>query len=148
MCALAKKKAMYKYIDISKYRFSGRGVLLNSIMDIHCCTAEGGADQNRMVVDVRGGLVKRFHFVDVINGWSLNGKIIETRVRIWSFWFAHCMYQSYLLLIVYRFLIHLTSSAAKSLCMKCFDAEKLHCRVQASIFRLFSLIKRWNVLNM
>ena len=67
MCALAKKKAMYKYIDISKHCFSGGGVLLNSIMDIHCCTAEGGADQNRMVVDVRGGAVKNFHFAEVIN---------------------------------------------------------------------------------
>ena len=43
--------------------------------------------------------------------------------------------------------IYLTSCAAKSLWMKCFDAEKLHSRVQASIFRLLGLIKRWNVLD-
>ena len=66
MCPFAKKKAMYKYIDISKYCFSGGGVLLNSIMDIHGCTEEGGADQNRMVVDVRGGVVKSFHIAEVI----------------------------------------------------------------------------------
>ena len=31
---------------------------------------------------------------------------------------------------------------AKSLCVRCFDAEKLYSRVQASIFRLLVLIKR------
>ena len=36
-------------------------------MDIHCCPAEGGADQNRMTVDVRGGAVEIFHFAEVIN---------------------------------------------------------------------------------
>ena len=45
---------------MSKYCFLGEGVLLNSIMDIHCSTAEGGADQNWMDVDVRGGAVKFF----------------------------------------------------------------------------------------
>ena len=45
---------------MSKYRFLGEGVLLNSIMDIHCSTAEGGTDQNWMAVDVRGGAVKFF----------------------------------------------------------------------------------------
>ena len=40
-------------MNISKYHFSGERVLLNSIMDIHCSTAEGGADQNRMAVHVR-----------------------------------------------------------------------------------------------
>ena len=35
------------------------------------------------------------------------------------------------------------SFAAKILCMKCFDAEKLHSKVQASIFRLFVLKKRY-----
>ena len=53
--------------NISKYHFSGEGVLLNSIMDIHYSTAEGGAEQNRMVVDVMGGAVKVFHFAEVIN---------------------------------------------------------------------------------
>ena len=41
--------------NISKYHFLGERVLLNSIMDIHYSTAEGGADQNRMAVHVRGG---------------------------------------------------------------------------------------------
>ena len=50
-----------------KYHFSGEGVLLNSIMDIHCSTTEGGADQNRMAVDVRGGAVKVLRFAEVIN---------------------------------------------------------------------------------
>ena len=93
--------------NISKYHFSGEGVLPNSVMDIHCSTAEGGADQNRIAVDVRGGAVKIFHFAEDINEWPLNGRIIETRVRIWSFWFAHYMYQSYLELIIHRFQIHL-----------------------------------------
>ena len=53
--------------NISKYHFSGEGVLLNSIMDIHYSTAEGGAEQNRMVVDVMGGAVKVFHFAEVTN---------------------------------------------------------------------------------
>ena len=56
---------------------------------------------------MRGRAVKNFHFVEVINEWPLNGKIIETRARIWSFWFAHFMYQSYLRLIIYRFQSHL-----------------------------------------
>ena len=29
--------------NISKYHFSGKGALLNSIMDIHCSSAERGA---------------------------------------------------------------------------------------------------------
>ena len=33
----------------------------------HYNTAEGGADQNRMVLDVREGAVKIFHFAEVIN---------------------------------------------------------------------------------
>ena len=53
--------------NISKYHFSGEGVLLNSIMVIHCSKAEGGADQNRMAVDERGRAVKNFHFAEVIN---------------------------------------------------------------------------------
>ena len=40
---------------------------MNSIMDIHCSTVEGRADQNRIAVDVRGGAVKTFHFEEVIN---------------------------------------------------------------------------------
>ena len=75
MQALAKKKAMYKYIDLTveayeeyfEISFSGEEVLLNSLSDIHCITAEGGADQNRMAVDVRGGAVRIFHFAEVIN---------------------------------------------------------------------------------
>ena len=43
--------------NILKYRFSSQRVLLNSIMDIHYSTAEGGADQNQMAVHVRGGVV-------------------------------------------------------------------------------------------
>ena len=44
---------MYKYIDLTveaydeyfEISFSGEGVLLNSVMDIHCNTVEGGVDQ-------------------------------------------------------------------------------------------------------
>ena len=68
--------------NISKYHFLGEGVLLNSILDIHYSTAEGGADQNWMAVDVKGGAVKNFHFAEVINELTLNGRNIETRVRI------------------------------------------------------------------
>ena len=42
--------------NTSKYHFSGEGVVLNSIMDIDCSMAKGGADQNRMAVDVRGAV--------------------------------------------------------------------------------------------
>ena len=134
--SFSKKKAMYKYIDlpykhttciprwgiflniflrnifklIEEYfeiPFSGEGLLLNLIMDIHCSAAEGGAGQNRMAVDMRGRVVKIFHFAEVINEWTLNGRIIETRVRISSFWFGHCMYRSYLRLIIYRFQTYL-----------------------------------------
>ena len=52
---------------LSKYHFSSEGVLLNSVMDIHCSTSEGGEDQNWMAVDVRGGAVKSFHFAEVIS---------------------------------------------------------------------------------
>ena len=51
--------------NISKYHFSGEGVLL--IMDIHYSTAEGGAEQNLIVLDVMGGAVKVFQFAEVIN---------------------------------------------------------------------------------
>ena len=134
--------------NIWKYHFSGERVLLNSITDIHYSTAEGGADQNWVVVHVKGGAV------------------------IWSFWFVHCMYQSCCRLIIYRFQIHLlllvyklysffflfwiqqyfkkytkkpvtkiyvTSYAGKTLCRKCFDKVKLHSRVPGSIFRIFVL---------
>ena len=50
-----------------KHYFSGGGVLLSSIMEINCSTAEEGADQNRTAVDLRGGSVKIFHFAEVIN---------------------------------------------------------------------------------
>ena len=53
--------------NISKHHFLDEGVLLNSIIDIHCSTAEGGAGQNWMVVDVRGRAVKIFHFAEVVN---------------------------------------------------------------------------------
>ena len=46
--------------NISKYHFSGKGVLLNSVMDIQCSTAEERANQNLMAVDVKGGTVKTF----------------------------------------------------------------------------------------
>ena len=52
--------AIEAYEEYFKTSFSGGGVLLNSIMDIHCSTAEGEADQNRMAVDVRGGAVNFF----------------------------------------------------------------------------------------
>ena len=42
--------------NTSKYHFSGEGVVLNSIMDIDYSMAKGGADQNRMAVDVRGAV--------------------------------------------------------------------------------------------
>ena len=58
---------LFKLIrNIWKHHFWGGGIHLNSIMDIHCSTAEGGADQNRMVVNVMGGAIKIFHFVEVI----------------------------------------------------------------------------------
>ena len=49
---------MYKYIDLTveayeeyfAISFSSEGVLLNSIMEIHCSTAKGVTDQNRMAV--------------------------------------------------------------------------------------------------
>ena len=53
--------------NISKHHFSGGIILLNSIMGTHFSTAERRAGQNRMVVDVREGAVKIFHFADVIN---------------------------------------------------------------------------------
>ena len=53
--------------NISKYHSSGGEVLLNSIMDIHCSAAEGGTDQNRMALNVKGGVVKIFLFAEVIN---------------------------------------------------------------------------------
>ena len=43
--------------NILKYHILGERVLLNSIMDIHLSTAEGGADQNQMAVHVRVGAV-------------------------------------------------------------------------------------------
>ena len=52
--------------NIWKYNFSGEGVLLNSIMDIHCRKAKGGADQSWMAVDVRRGVVKIFHFAEFV----------------------------------------------------------------------------------
>ena len=52
--------------NIWKYNFSGEGVLLNSIMDIHCSKAKGGADQSWMAVDVRRGVVKIFHFAEFV----------------------------------------------------------------------------------
>ena len=89
--------------NISKYHFSGEEVLLISIIDIYCSAPEGGADQNWLAVEV----VKTFHFAKVSSEWLLNGRIIQTRVQISSFWFKHCMYQTYLRLISDRFWIHL-----------------------------------------
>ena len=51
-------------------------------MDFYCCTAEGVADQDWMAVDVRGGAVKFFPFAEIIKELTLNGRIIETCVRI------------------------------------------------------------------
>ena len=42
-------------------RFWAGGVPLNSVMNIHCSTAEGGADKNWMDVDMRSGTVEIFH---------------------------------------------------------------------------------------
>ena len=53
--------------NILKHHFWDWGVLLSSIMDIHCSAAEEGADQNRMAVDVRGGAVEIFDFAEVKN---------------------------------------------------------------------------------
>ena len=53
MCVLISLLKLMR--NISKH-FSGRGVLLNSIMDIHCSKAEGGVDQNCMA-----------HFAEVLN---------------------------------------------------------------------------------
>ena len=74
-CARQQRKKLYEYIDFTvetyeehfEISFSDEVVLLNSIMDIQCSTADGGADQNQMAVDVRGGAVKFFHFAEVIN---------------------------------------------------------------------------------
>ena len=71
--------------NVSKYHFLGEGVLLNPIMGIHCSTAGRGACRGWMVVDVRGGAIKIFHFPGVINEWTLNGGITQTRIGIWSF---------------------------------------------------------------
>ena len=60
-----KKKRLMR--NISKHHFPGGGLLLSSIMDIHCSTAEGGADQNRMAIDVRGRAIEIFVFAEVIN---------------------------------------------------------------------------------
>ena len=68
-------------------------------MDIHYSTTEGGANQNWMDVDVKGAAFKTFHFKEVVNEWPQNGRIIETPVRIWSFWF-YALYVSKLGLIV------------------------------------------------
>ena len=60
---LSKSISLLKLMrNISKHHFSGGGVLLNSIMDIHCSAEEGGADRYRMTVDVREWAVKSFHF--------------------------------------------------------------------------------------
>ena len=144
-----------------------------------------------MAVDVRVGAVKIFNFAGVINEWLLNGRIIENRLSIWRFWFAHCMYQSCLRLTTFRFQIELLllvyklcsflllfwiqlylrtypnlhnvsnsrsllyicytylpnihHAQQKKICLKCFDAEKLHSKVQTSIFRLSVLIKEWHI---
>ena len=93
MCALAKKKAVYKYIDLaveayeeyfeilffrwgSAFGFNYRRSLWHS---------RRRAYQNWIIVDVSGRTVKIFQFAKVINEWPLNGRIIETGVRISSF---------------------------------------------------------------
>ena len=75
-CKHCAKKKLYITIlisllkllrSISEYHFSGERVLLNSIMGIHCSTAEGGADQNWMAVDMRGEAVKLLHLTEVMS---------------------------------------------------------------------------------
>ena len=53
--------------NISKYHFLSRGVLLNSVIDIHCSTAEGGTDQNCMTADIKREAFKSFDLAKVIN---------------------------------------------------------------------------------
>ena len=55
--------------NIWKYHFSGEGVLLNSIMDIHCSKVEGGVGQYGLTVyESRGrGGRQNFHFAEFIN---------------------------------------------------------------------------------
>ena len=75
MCALAKIKAMYKYIDliVESYEeyfeisFFGWGSPPGFNYRHYCSTVKGGADQNRMTVDVRGKALKIFHLAEVIN---------------------------------------------------------------------------------
>ena len=70
MCTLANKKAVYNYIDITVEAYEEYFKTSFFKVDesyIHCSTTEGGADQNRMAVDVRGAAVKTFHFAEVIN---------------------------------------------------------------------------------
>ena len=59
----------------------------------------------------------------------------------------HNVSNSRSLLLTFTKYVKYISYAAKSLCMKSFDVEKVHFRVQASIFRLLVLIKWWNVLD-
>ena len=73
------------FYGISKHHFLRGAVSLSSIIYVHCSTVDGGADQIWIAVVVRGGVVKIFDFAEVINEWPLNGRIIETCVRIWSF---------------------------------------------------------------
>ena len=68
MCALAKKKAMYLIdLTVEVYEeylralfFGGWVVFLRSMMETRSIAAEGGADQNRMSVDVTGWVIKIF----------------------------------------------------------------------------------------
>ena len=57
--------------NIWKYHFSGEGVLLDSIMDIHCSKVEGGVGQYWMTIYERrgggGGGGQNFHFAEFIN---------------------------------------------------------------------------------
>ena len=67
---------MFKYIDLTVEAleehfktsfFACVCVCVGGGGGTHYNTAEGGADQNRMVLDVREGAVKIFHFAEVIN---------------------------------------------------------------------------------
>ena len=66
----SKEKSCLQFIDITvepyEEYFKTSFFKVNESY-IHCSTTEGGADQNRMAVDVRGAAVKTFHFAEVIN---------------------------------------------------------------------------------
>ena len=92
MCALAKKKDLYKYIDLtveaykeySEALFFGRGSPSEFNYGHSLCSA----------CRCEGKGSRIFDFLEVINEWSQNERNIEACVRILSFWFTHYMYQN------------------------------------------------------